>query len=1291
MFRILTFLFILISINFAHGQNNERFYNISRRDGLSSGSVTSIVQDLKGLIWIGTKQGITRYDGHDFLQYHMGNSQISSNDISSLLVDFSGQLWIGTNGGGLYHLELTTQEITRVFYEGLGERIKSIYQGEDSSLWVLSEKGIVQLNQTEKWKIENLPSEISINVSAMGFWDNSLWIATVGGILYHLEKDGSYLSYTLSNTWPGITIQNIHRADGENIFVGTRQYGLIIFNKENESSSKYAIEALDIRDIVADGKGAIWVGTDGNGIYKIDKGITSNYLHRSANENSLVSNAIHKCFEDRDGNLWFGSAWDGISIIDRRLDNLQFLYSDFKGLKEAGILNIYIESDKLWFGTDGLGLSIQSQHGLKKDITQVIPTGSYIQFIDKLDEKYWIGTFQSGLYVVENKENGNVWHFTTNSGLSHDDVRDVEQLDQESFLIGTWGGGLNLYDQQTGRFRKLEIGNGLPLDVVVLKRIGDDEILVGTFGQGLFVFRPSDLSLKSILPHINNIVSISKNDKGIWVGTWGEGLHFSEYPFSKSELITSDELPKNSNIFSIISSSDSDDTWLTTNEKILKISSDKKIERLPLATQQFHINAANTNSKGRMYFGTTEGVISFMPEIMKVSIDKEIEILDIKILNKSLNEFEGFALGVDLLELNYDHNLITLRFATPVYPSSREETYEVRLEPINSDWINVGGERSMTYADLKPGNYAFSVRNSTSQAEEKFQFRILNPWWKTWWAYTIFMTIFSALLYAFGKYSINLERVKNQLEIEKMGREKESEISNIKQRFFVNVSHEIRTPLTLIIGEIEQLSIKAGASKSLVNSINNLRNNGNHLIQLVNELLDFRKLDQGGMKLKVAQGNFVVFCNEIYLAFLNKADANSIDYKFQSDGDEIVAWYDRDQLEKVFFNLLTNAFKNTPSGGKIEFSIKKNENFIEAAVKDTGYGISAREIENVFKRFYQKENDHENNTQGFGIGLSIVQDIINLHHGTVSVESESGQGSCFKVKLRFGRDHFKEEDFIFNFENSDSQVGYKILDANEQGETHDNRREDEILVVEDNPDIREFIVKILSSRFHVMEAANGLEAYEMALERLPDLIISDVMMPEMDGITLTKKLKQNTSTSHIPIILLTARTGTIFKKEGFEMGADEYITKPFNSAVLISRIENIIKSREILTNQIRNELATRPSDLNLSTPDESFLKELVHVIQFNLDNSELNAKLIASEMGMSHSVIYKKIKALTGYPLVEFIRDYRLQQAAEILGKYKFTVAEACYKVGFSDKKYFTQIFKKKYGITPSEHAKGQQ
>ncbi len=1285
MRKFVFFIYCSVVLSSGYSQNTERFYNISRRDGLASGSITAITQDHQGLMWIGTKHGINRFDGTEFIHFHTGNSELTSNDISSLLIGNKNWLWVGTYGNGVHKLNLTTFEIAPFIHEDLGNQINNLLHESDSTILILTNQGVARVNTNQPNNIVNLSSHITKSASAIAINKQSIWIGTNNGELFKLDQNNTFVSYSLANYSLGIFIQQLHPIDDQRLLIGTHQHGLMIFDIVDQSITKLEINALDIRDIIRDKNGTFWIGSDGHGIYKIKGDKITNYLHRSTLVNSLTSNAIQACFEDRNGNLWFGSAWDGLSVMDHRLENLELYYSDFEGVEESGVLSIYIENENLWFGTDGTGLSVKDPDKIPEGLAQLIPSNAYVQFIEKINGNYWFGTFQSGFFISEDKKNGKQTQYTTNSGLSHDDVRDVVAIDDHTYLIATWGGGLNVYDDRNNQFRKLGIGNGQPKDIVSLLRIGVDEILVGTFGQGVFLFKPSDFSCKRILEHLRNVVSIGENESGVWFGTWGEGLHFAERPFGKSVLFASEALPANTNIFSIIAIPSKNETWLATSEKIFRIDKLNQVQELPIPPQQYHINASYLDSEGRLYFGGTEGVTSFLPDEMEVTLAKDVEILEVKILDRSINEFESSTSENEHVVLNHDQNLITFRFTTPVYPSSRDESYEVLLKPLNSEWINVGRERSVTFADLNPGNYEFRVRNASSKSEKIFHFIILRPWWKTWWAYTLTSLIFMSLLYSFRRYSINLERIRNQLEIEKIGREKDVEISEIKQRFFVNISHEIRTPLTLIIGEIEHLASKIGASKSVSSSLNNLRNNGNHLIQLVNELLDFRKLDQGGIKLRVADGNIVVFCKEIYLSFLNKAEYQHITFDFCTVAPDIEVWYDRDQLEKVFYNLLSNAFKNTTQGGKVKFDIRLSDEHVELIIEDSGSGIPEGELKDIFKRFYQKENDQDGARQGFGIGLSIVQEIVSLHKGSVSVESSVGKGCKFIVKLKLGKDHFEEGEVITGFANSESLLGYDVRHIEDNIQP---KKDLDLLIVEDNPEIRHFLTRILSERYNVQEASNGQEAYEQIQLGLPDLIISDVMMPEMDGITLTRKLKLNPTTSHIPIILLTARTGTVFKKEGFDTGADDYIIKPFNSSLLIARIENILNAREVLTSQIRNEMALRPDDLNLSTPDERFLKDLVQVVQNHLANSELNAELIAEEMGMSHSVVYKKIKALTGYNLVEFIRDYRLQQASEILGKYKFTVAEACYKVGFSDKKYFSQIFKKKFGVTPSEYSK---
>jgi DNA-binding response OmpR family regulator len=500
----------------------------------------------------------------------------------------------------------------------------------------------------------------------------------------------------------------------------------------------------------------------------------------------------------------------------------------------------------------------------------------------------------------------------------------------------------------------------------------------------------------------------------------------------------------------------------------------------------------------------------------------------------------------------------------------------------------------------------------------------------------------------------------------------------------------------LIIGEIEQLLARNAVSSTFSKSIGNIRSNSNHILQLVNELLDFRKLEAEELKLKMAEGNLVKFAKEIFLAFQNQAESKGISYSFKSQTDSIQVWYDRDQLEKVLYNLLSNAFKYTPAGQRIDMALELTPNEVVITVSDTGKGITQDQLPNVFTRFYQTDNAPKALASGFGIGLSIVKEIVELHHGEVNVESELGQGTSFRVKLPLGTEHLSEDQMMSGFLDSESIQLYQneppLAPPSPSQESSENPISEELLlIVEDNDHIREFIAEVLGRDFKVVTAGNGVEALEAMESELPDLIIADVMMPEMDGITLTQKVKSSVNTSHIPVILLTARTGLIFKKEGFEQGADDYINKPFNSLMLGTRVKNILQNRQLLREKLRNEFLTKPKAPDALTPDEAFLINITQIMDDHLDSPDLGAPLISTELGMSHSVVYKKIKALTGQTLVEFVREYRLSQAADLLTSFQFSVADACYRVGFSDKKYFGQVFKKKYGVSPSEYAKASR
>ncbi|MCK4989588.1 MAG: response regulator, partial [Bacteroidales bacterium] len=447
------------------------------------------------------------------------------------------------------------------------------------------------------------------------------------------------------------------------------------------------------------------------------------------------------------------------------------------------------------------------------------------------------------------------------------------------------------------------------------------------------------------------------------------------------------------------------------------------------------------------------------------------------------------------------------------------------------------------------------------------------------------------------------------------------------------------------------------------------------------------------IKLRVAEGNFLKFAREIYLSFQAQASLNNIDYRFISRGDEIILWYDRDQMEKVLYNIINNAFKYTPSSGSITIEVDQDDQHSFLKVIDSGMGIEDEQLLDIFKRFYQSEKAVEIKKPGFGLGLSIAKDIVQLHGGEIDAVNNSDSGICISVKIPKGNNHFPLEQQLKNFKNSEYIENY----ISEDQSTHDGINlhafgELTILIVEDNTQLREYLKGLFSGILNVLIAANGEQGLKIAQEHIPDLIISDVMMPVLDGVSMTKAIKTNMNTSHIPVVLLTARTNLIYKKEGFEVGADEYITKPFNETLLKTRVHNMLKSRMQLREKLLKEYISKPrEELNISTPDQQFLSDLTNVIEKNIHKNEINAKLISRELCMSHSVVYKKIKALTGLSLIEFIRDFKLKRAAVLLAKYQLRVTDVCYKVGFSDRRYFSRLFKTKYGMPPSDYAKHKQ
>ncbi|CAL65027.1 hybrid sensor histidine kinase/response regulator transcription factor [Christiangramia forsetii] len=1327
-------------------QIQPEFKNIDQSSGLSNGRITSIVKDQHGFVWIATKNGINRYDGLDFKIYSKQNSSLSSNDISDLYIDRKQRLWVATLGGGLNLYDPVLDTFT-VFKNSenpnsiASNQVNVIYEDKSGHLWLGTENGLSEYLE-EKGKFnnfrhDNTPESLSHNSVTSIFQkkEGTLWIGTFGGGLnkFNISKR-KFERIHPSEKYFTSFIYKIFGMDKEHILLGTGGDGLLLFNTETYNFSNYlqdlgvSQEINIVRAISRDKSKALWIGTDGNGLFKIEntgeKSVIQNFLYNSQLRSSLSGNAVYEIMEDDEENMWIGTAWNGINVLENN-KNYELLFSDIVGENPTPVLSVFKQNNKLFLGLDGNGLTIFNSENnrvsyFNKENKNYIG-GNYIQHIAEFQnsEDLWLGTFANGL-IKFNPESGSFTRFMhrseDTSSISYNDVRYIVPEENGDLWIATWGGGLNYFNRKTESFKKFRASendqNTINSDNVISIQKDGNLLWLGTFGGGLdrydiekdkfdhFEYQENDPNSISG----NNLFSLLiDSEKKIWIGTSGEGINRFDPKTEKFERFDNFQNLRYATVTAIIED-DAQNIWFSTKQGIWKFDRETEaFQNFPGLTGEFHINSAFKDENGLLYFGGINGVVRFDPE--KITYDShppKLVLTNFKLFNKELPVGQREFLKKDIafedrLTLKHNADVITFEFAALKFPFSDNCEYAIKMENFDQDWRNIGKDRTATFTNLAPGDYIFKVKSREAWDEwgkdyASINVKILKPFYLQWWAFVIYALLIILLFYLFRKYIIAWEQLKSNLRLEKLTHEKDTELYNLKQQFFTNISHEIRTPVTLMLGAVNRLIERSSfVEKKETTPVRTIQKHGNHLLQLVNELLDFRNLELESIKLKVSRDNFVAYCEEIFLSFSESARDKNIDFQFESTSPEIELWFDLNQMEKILYNLLSNAFKFTPQGGKISLKITENESEVFLEVQDSGIGIGKKQREKIFERFYQSKKPKDFDVPGFGLGLSITKEIADLHDGTISVKSKKNEGSSFLLKLKKGKEHFQKKQIIETQTPGFDVIKQKPEDGirEEDFDTSLSGLQDEsILIVEDNKEIRKYISGLLKPYCRVIEVENGKEALEEITQNQPDLIISDIMMPIMDGVSLTRKLKTSTETSHIPVILLTARATSIQRMEGYETGADAYITKPFNEEMLMIRIKNLLRNRNLLQEKFKNDQTLLPSDLAINSLDEKFLQKLIKVIQENIDGESLNADFISKEMGMSHSVVYKKIKAITGMTFIEFVRDFKLKMAKELIAEKGFSVSEACYRIGYSDRKYFSKLFKKKFGKNPSHYAK---
>ena len=1341
-YHTLILMFCFFSLR---AQKNSSFKHLNVENGLSQSSVLAIAQDTKGFIWFGTRFGLNKYDSQNFKVYKSEKdnkkSLSSSEYISTLLHAKNGGLWVGTPYG-LNKYGEASDNFDRIVYKEndpnslSNSKINCIYQDRKNRLWIGTANGLNLLTSEKGYRFKRLLNGEKQIYTIFEDHKGTLWLGTSKGLMNMRQQNGKTIVKYFKefsdqlNSSTDNHITSFAEDRDNNLWIGTKQTGLSKLNLLTEKIKTYTYNSLNssgissnnIRKIIMDLDGKLWIGTlHGIDIYNCDDKNFTHLQNEPKNSASLSQNSVYDIFQDRQGIIWVGTYYGGVNMIYP--DDTPFkVYSSAttnNGLSGSVVSSITEDDNRnLWIGTEGEGLNYYNRknnnftHYKNNPNNRNSLSSNLVKSIIKDKEnRIWIGTHLGGLNLFNPKTKTFTRYTnkeTDTSSISNDEITAIFEDSKARFWVGT-NNGLNSFNTETGKFIRNKIGS----EFYAIQFIFEDtkhHIWVAA-NSGLYQLKNGAntfIARRTIdptgLPY-TDISCISEDNKGnLWLGTFRNGLFkLNPQKHRYFQVTKSDGLPSN-NIVGIIEDAQHN-LWVSTDNGLCKYNPQKKSFNIynikdGLPGNEFNYKSLWKDSKGEFFFGSLSGMISFFPNAIKENkkIPKAI-FTNLKLFNKTVDlNVENKLLDSNIsitksITFRANQNVFSVDFTVLNFIKPNKNLYAYKLVGFEENW-NYVNIPSASYTNLSAGSYTLLVKGSNNDGfwtarPTALKIIVLTPFYQTWWAYIIYLILAASIFFLMVRYLL-MRAVLT----------KEKEINEHKLQFFTNVSHEIRTPLTLIIGPLERMIEKTQNEPELCRDLQPIKNNADRLMTLVTELLDFRKAESGKMKLKVSPGNIVKFCREIFIAFENTAIANNIDYKFEVENEEIEIYFDKVQMEKVMFNLLSNAFKFCPLNGKIALKITEDHNQVHIQICDNGKGIAEEAQANLFQEFYQVATS---TNIGTGLGLSLSKSISELHHGNIELKSEIETKmkpgfTCFTVNLQRGKSHFKAEDFVADYKYYDDAANYKMLlktnyppDQIQPLMNDGLEKKYTVLIIEDNVEIRDFIKTSLIDIYNIHECENGLKGWQRAIELIPDLILSDVMMPEMDGLELCRKLKIDSRTSHIPVILLTARSAYIHQINGFENGADAYIMKPFNIRILQLNIHNILTARETIKKKYAQILTLEPKDLGLNKTEQDFLTKIIAIVEENMGNPDFGVPFLASEIGMSQSVLYKKMRALTDLSVNDFIKSIRLKNAAQLLLHHTGNIAEIAYRVGFNDRKYFSIEFKKQFGKSPSEFLQAQK
>lgn len=1360
---ILVFLFIPCIK--ASATSNLVFDHITIRDGLSSNGINEIFQDESGFIWLGTENGLNRYDGYGFRHFHYipgDTTSINNNTVSTICQTSGDNFFAGTFLGiNMYKADSETFSRIPIYLDGqvINTKVYIIVRTRNNNFIAATTDGLFYFRESARSFQLFLPNGLPESLARKHITslyvdqDGLIWIGSHDhGI--HCYDPGRQNTIEIKHNIDGRNTLHdnkiIHiNGDSDNTIWFATNIGVYRFNKNTFEIIRYERGEEITKKGIADksalfvfeySEDQVWILTrNGLSVFYKSTNSFSHHFHDPFNRKSLTSNVLNIAFVDRLDNVWIGSSMDGINLIRNHFFEFNNVISHTVSTSLARndfILSITEDNkERLWLGTYGNGINVVdfaggNHHNINSINTPALRADHVQCLLHDTSGQVWIGTYLGGITVYDIAEDTYRTYMHNEddiNSLPNNIVNALFEDAQNRIWVATHR-GLSLYLPETGSFRNFSSFQDARFEMSFANRIAEDKnqnMWISTF-SGLFFMNPRlgeviyyGYSDKGGLSD-NTVLSVFCDSQGrIWAGTLNGLNLFDDETGRFRHFFRSDGLPDNTIMG--ITDDNNGNIWLSTPGGLSKLNTESFTFHTfsikdGLVNDNFSLNSVYKDQRGKLYFGTKRGLIYFNPEhIDNIQVDHSprIHLTSMRIFDDYIVPGEHSIITevidqTERIRLKYHESFISIGFTTFNYVNPYAESFSYYLEGHDYGWINLESSNTITYTRIPPGKYTLHIRaiNNLSQAEATRTLDILvkPPIWRSTVSYFFYFAVITGIVYFVYSYLQSKARYRHSLLLERLEKEKANELNQSKTRFFINAAHEFKTPLTLILSPLERLISKEDTQDpdTRMQLTNLVYRNARLLNRLVNQIMDLKNIDEGDISLKAQKKDIVALLSELSGYFTDYAINHGIHFSFNTEIERFYLWIDNEKAEKIFLNLLSNAFKNTPDGQSVEINIARPQSisshnkeshvfneYLAITVADSGQGIAAEHHEKIFDRFYQINENQTADPSSSGIGLSIVKEYVELHKGLIRLQSEPAKGSRFTVYLPTGNTHLSAGEFITEevadiYPESSIKSQMTINETAKEDISYDCRTA-KVLIVEDNYELRNYMVDSLNTEFDVYEAADGMEGLTIAGDVLPRLIVSDIMMPKMNGYELCREVKTDVRLSHIPVILLTVLDTKENIIEGFDEGADDYLNKPFDLDILIARIRNLLVSREKLKQRYLSGPNTDIRQIVHSKTDHIFVTKANKILKKHLSSIDFTAEDFAQEIGMSRSNLHIKMRALTNQSTTEFMRTYRLREAGKLLAKHEYNISEVAYMVGFNNISYFNRCFKKLYKVTPSE------